>query len=69
MARMIFHDPFVDKEPIYVKPFPGSSPVPAPAPPAVPASPTSPLQDREREVQQLIYDLAVLAAKQDPPVS
>jgi hypothetical protein len=25
-------------------------------------SPTLPLQDREREVQQLIYDLAVLAA-------
>jgi hypothetical protein len=69
MARVIFHDPFVDKEPISVKPSPGSSPLPAPGPPAVPASPTLPLQDREREVQELIYDLAVLAAKQDPPVS
>lgn len=71
MARVIFHDPFVDKEPISIEPSKGSSPVPGPAPadPAAPKPRTLPPQGREREVQQLIYDLAVLAAKQDPPAS
>jgi len=67
MARMIFHDPFVDKEPISEESAKDSPPLPGPSRPAVPASRPLPAQGREREVQQLIYDLAVLAAEQDPP--
>ena len=76
MARVIFHDPFVDKEPvstISIEPSKDSSPAPIPRParaePAAPKPRTLPPQGHEREVQRLIYDLAVLAAKQDPPAS
>lgn len=67
MTQMIFHDPFEDKEPIPKESLMDSSPVPAPARPAVPATEASPDQGREREVQQIIHDLSVLAAEQNPP--
>lgn len=66
MTQMIFHDPFVNKDPFPKESFMDSSSVPVPAGPAVPATVALP-QGREREVQQIIHDLSVLAAEQDSP--
>jgi hypothetical protein len=68
MENVSFIDPFAagDQPPVkrHREPKPVSEPpkVPAATPPAVPA------RSREHEVQRLIRDLAVLAARNKPPV-
>lgn len=69
MTRVLFHDPFVDREPISMEASTDSFPVPAPARTSVRAPQTLPPQGREREVQQLIHDLAVLVTEQDLPLT
>jgi hypothetical protein len=69
MSRVIFHDPFVDEGPFSIEPPTGMTPVPAPPRTPAPAARALPSQGREREVQQLIYDLAVLAAEQNAAIT
>jgi hypothetical protein len=69
MEPVRFIDPFEVEEPASVAPVP--KPSPAPGPPAgPPAALLFSSQGREREVQRLIHDLAILAARQQqhPPV-
>jgi hypothetical protein len=61
--RMYFLDPLDNGEPPGTAPPKKTSAVPAP-PSETPSAPQAvPSQGREREVQQLIHDLAVLAVK------
>lgn len=67
MARVRFIDPFAGKQQSS-----GGRPDnfrPVPAPPKTPTKKTTavPSRGREREIQQLIHDLAVLAATSKPP--
>ena len=68
VERVIFIDPFTADERPSMASSKGPSPVPAPPTKPVPASQFSPSRGREREVQQLIHDLAILAARH-PPVT
>ena len=69
MENVSFIDPFAagDRPPVK----PPREPKPAPEPPKGPAatSPAVPTRSREHEVQRLIRDLAVLAARNKPPVA
>lgn len=67
MVRGSYHDQFADEEPASMAPSARLSPIPAPPRTPIPLAPPMPPRGREREVQQLIHDLAVLAAKNDPP--
>ena len=68
MEPVRFIDPFEVEEPASVAAVP--KPAPAPGPPAGPsAALLFSSQGREREVQRLIHDLAILATRQQhPPV-
>ncbi|PNI09592.1 hypothetical protein CXX84_04935 [Arthrobacter sp. AFG7.2] len=67
MENVHFIDPFAAGDQPPVKPT--SEPKPAPEPLKGPAatSPAVPARGREHEVQRLIRDLAVLAARNKPP--
>lgn len=67
MERVIFFDPPAVKEPSSLVPSAGRVPLPAPLSRLPAAFPTLPSKGREREVQQLIHDLAVLAADHRRP--
>jgi hypothetical protein len=69
MENLSFIDPFAAGDRPSVKP--PREPKPAPEPPKGPAatSPAVPARSREHEVQRLIRDLAVLAARNKPPVA
>jgi hypothetical protein len=67
MEPVIFVDPFDVEEPASVAPVPKPAPAPGPAGPQAVLLFSS--QGREREVQRLIHDLAILATRQQhPPV-
>jgi hypothetical protein len=68
MEPVCFIDPFAAEEPASVAPPNKPSPVPVPSTEAIPLSRVVFSSGREREVRQLIHDLAVLAARQDPTV-
>lgn len=65
MEAVTFIDPFATKEPASALPAPKPGPVAGPAG-VPPATVLFSSQGREREVQRLIHDLAVLAAKLHP---
>jgi hypothetical protein len=69
MENVSFIDPFAAGDQRPVKP--PREPKPVTEPPKVPAaaSPAVPTRSREHEVQRLIRDLAVLAARNKPPVT
>lgn len=69
MEPVRFIDPFEVEEPALVTPVP--KPAPSPGPPAgPPAALLFSSQGREREMQRLIHDLAILATRQQhPPVA
>lgn len=69
MENVSFIDPFAAGDRPAVKP--PRDPKPAPEPPKGPAAtpPAVPTRGREHEVQRLIRDLAVLAARNKPPVA
>jgi hypothetical protein len=66
MKPVCFIDPFAAEEPASVAPPDKPAPVPGPSTKSVPLSSVVFSSGREREVQQLIHDLAVLAARQEP---
>lgn len=66
MERLSFIDPFAAEEPPLIAPSMGL-PLTL-APPRKPVPTTQVLPAREREVRQLIHDLAVLAAKHATPI-
>jgi hypothetical protein len=66
MEPVRFIDPFAAEEPASMAPLEKPSPVPAPSAKTVPLPPAVFSSGREREVRQLVHDLAVLAAKQNP---
>lgn len=68
MESVCFIDPFAAEE-VSMAPPGKPSPVPAPSTRSIPLSSVVFSSSREREVRQLIHDLAVLAARQDPTVS
>lgn len=61
-----FIDPFAAEGPAVVERPGKPAPVPAPSTRSVPLSSVVFSSGREREVRQVIHDLAVLAARQDP---
>lgn len=67
MERLRYIGPLASDEPQL--PEPGSRPVPAPPAAPVPLSYVAPLRGRERELQQLINDLAILAERSHPAPS
>jgi hypothetical protein len=68
MEPVVFIDPFTVEEPASVAPVP--KPAPAPDPSSGPAGALLfSSQGREREVQRLIPDLAVLATRQQHPAA
>jgi hypothetical protein len=68
MEPVCFIDPFAAEEPASVAPPNRPVPVPAPSTKSIPLSSVVFSSGREREVRQLVHDLAVLAAKQEPTV-
>ena len=66
---MLFIDPSAGKEPPRTPPPAGRRPVPTPFRKPVPLSQVRPVRGRDREMQQLIHDLAVLAAKHGQQIS
>lgn len=68
MEPVRFIDPFATEGPAVVATPDKPAPVPAPSTTSGPLSSVVFSSGREREVRQLIHDLAVLAAKQDPTV-
>ena len=66
---MLFIDSSAGKEPPHTPPSAGRTPVPTPAGKLAPLSQVRPVRGRDREMQQLIQDLAVLAAKHDQQIS
>ena len=69
VKRVSFIDPFAAGEPPLATPSTKRPRVPAPPSKPLSASGAVVPRGREREVQQLIYDLAVLAARHQPPES
>jgi hypothetical protein len=67
MEPVCFIDPFAAEE-VSVAPPDRLAPGPAPSTKSIPLPSVVFSSGREREVRQLIHDLAVLAARQDPPV-
>jgi hypothetical protein len=67
MEPVCFIDPFAAEEASMAPPT-KPSPVPALSAESIPLSRVVFSSSREREVRQLIHDLAVLAARQDPTV-
>jgi hypothetical protein len=65
---MLFIDPSAGKEPPLTPLSAGQPPIPTPLRKPVPLSQVRPVRGRDREMQQLIHDLAVLAAKHDQQV-
>jgi hypothetical protein len=66
---MLFVDSSAGKEPPFT-PLPADRPpVPTPSRKLVPLSQVRPVRGRDREMQQLIHDLAVLAAQHDQRIS
>jgi hypothetical protein len=66
MEPVRFIDPFAAAESALVAPPDKPTPVPAPSTQSIPLSSVVFSSGREREVRQLIHDLALLAARQDP---
>jgi hypothetical protein len=66
---MLFIDSSAGKEPPHTPPSAGRTPVPTPAGKLAPLSQVRPVRGRDREMQQLIHDLAVLAAEHDQRTS
>ncbi len=60
---MLYVDSSAGKEPPRTPPTASQPPVPAPFRKPVPLSQVRPVRGHDREMQQLIHDLAVLAAK------
>lgn len=67
MEPVCFIDPFAAEESSMAPPA-KPSPVPVPSAESIPLSRVVFSSSREREVRQLIHDLAVLAARQEPTV-
>ncbi|MET3722026.1 hypothetical protein ABIB27_003902 [Arthrobacter sp. UYEF21] len=65
---MLFIDSSAGKEPPLKPPSADRTPVPTPLRKPVLLSEVRPVRGRDREMQQLIHDLAVLAAKHDQQV-
>lgn len=68
MEPVCFIDPFAAEEPASVAPPDRPTPIPVPSTQSIPLSSVVFSSGREREVRQLIHDLAVLAARQEPTV-
>lgn len=67
MGQVCFIDPFAAEE-ASMAPLAKPSPLPGASTDSMPLSRVVFSSSREREVRQLIHDLAVLAARQDPTV-
>jgi hypothetical protein len=66
---MLFIDSSAGQEPPHTPTPARRTPVPTPSRKLVPLSQVRPVRGRDREMQQLIHDLAVLAARHDQQVS
>ena len=66
---MLFIDSSAGKETPHTPWTADRAPVPTPSRKLVPLSQVRPVRGRDREMQQLIHDLAVLAARHDQQIS